>query len=63
MGSATAAPLSTWRFSGTLRTYQSEVLERLEPGSGVETAVRSFRCHPIRRQRRYDRFTRTAAPT
>ncbi|MCI1019316.1 DEAD/DEAH box helicase family protein [Microbacterium sp. C5A9] len=33
MDSATAAPLSTWRFSGTLRTYQAEVLERLAPGA------------------------------
>ena len=32
MDPATASPLSTWRFSGTLRTYQAEVLDRLAPG-------------------------------
>src|SRR6478736_5324866 len=32
MDPATASPLSTWRFSGTLRTYQAEVLDRLPPG-------------------------------
>ncbi|KJL25899.1 Type III restriction enzyme, res subunit [Microbacterium oxydans] len=30
---APALPLSTWRFRGTLRTYQAEVLERIEAGS------------------------------
>lgn len=33
MDPVTAAPLSTWRFAGTLRTYQAEVLERLAPGA------------------------------
>lgn len=32
MDHASPAPLSTWRFSGTLRTYQAEVLARLAPG-------------------------------
>lgn len=32
MDPVTAAPLSRWRFPGTLRTYQAEVLERLAPG-------------------------------
>ncbi|GAA1247607.1 superfamily II DNA or RNA helicase [Microbacterium phyllosphaerae] len=32
MDPATASPLSTWHFSGALRTYQAEVLDRLEPG-------------------------------
>lgn len=32
MDHATATPLSTWRFRGTLRTYQAEVLDRLPPG-------------------------------
>ena len=27
------APLAGWRFTGTLRTYQAQVLERLAPGS------------------------------
>lgn len=34
MDHASPAPLSTWRFSGTLRTYQAEVLARLAPGGG-----------------------------
>ncbi|MDN3442912.1 DEAD/DEAH box helicase family protein [Microbacterium sp. APC 3901] len=33
MDPVTALPLSTWRFPGTLRTYQAEVLERLAPGA------------------------------
>lgn len=32
MDPLTAAPLSTWRFSGTLRTYQAEVLDRIAQG-------------------------------
>ncbi|KQQ65989.1 DEAD/DEAH box helicase [Microbacterium sp. Leaf320] len=32
MDPATASPLSSWHFSGTLRTYQAEVLDRLAPG-------------------------------
>ncbi|WP_426181164.1 DEAD/DEAH box helicase family protein [Microbacterium sp. TWP3-1-2b2] len=30
--SSDAAPLASWRFTGTLRTYQAEVLDRLAPG-------------------------------
>lgn len=32
MDPATSSPLSTWHFPGILRTYQAEVLDRLEPG-------------------------------
>jgi superfamily II DNA or RNA helicase len=32
MDPVAATPLSTWRFPGTLRTYQAEVLERLAQG-------------------------------
>ena len=32
MDPSATAPLSTWRFSGTLRTYQAEVLAQLAPG-------------------------------
>jgi superfamily II DNA or RNA helicase len=33
------APLRDWRFTGTLRTYQAQVLERLAPGSASELHI------------------------
>lgn len=39
MDPVTAAPLSTWRYRGTLRTYQAEVLDRLPPGGGTSLHI------------------------
>lgn len=35
----TTAPLGDWRFTGTLRTYQAQVLARLAPGSESELHI------------------------
>ncbi|MFD6700809.1 MULTISPECIES: DEAD/DEAH box helicase [unclassified Microbacterium] len=34
-----AAPLAHWRFTGTLRTYQAQVLAKLPPGSGDQLHI------------------------